>query len=90
MNLGAGALNDASGAGPDNPGAYRAMLMLFFVLSLFGLRSRGAASAREEQPGSRSGDDSRDQLAPFPERLPIEVRLQLAERSLPSRRDDRK
>jgi len=29
-------VDGASGAGPDNPGAYRAMLGLFFVLSLFG------------------------------------------------------
>jgi MFS family permease len=47
VNLGAGALNDASGAGPDNPGAYQAMLGLFFVLSLFGFAFAAALRARE-------------------------------------------
>ena len=47
VNLGAGALNDASGAGPDNPGAYRMMLGLFFVLSLFGFAFAAALRARE-------------------------------------------
>jgi MFS family permease len=48
VNLGAGALNDASGAGPENPEAYRAMLMLFFVLSLFGFAFAAALRAREK------------------------------------------
>jgi MFS family permease len=36
INLVAGALNDMSGAGPDNPAGYDPMLWLFFALSLFG------------------------------------------------------
>jgi MFS family permease len=35
-NLGAGALNDANAAGPENPGGYAPMLLMFFLLSLFG------------------------------------------------------
>jgi Na+/melibiose symporter-like transporter len=50
-NLGAGALNDASAASPENPAGYDPMLLMFFGLSLFGfafafaLRRREAGSA---------------------------------------------
>jgi MFS family permease len=47
VNLAAGALNDVSGAGADNPGGYRAMLLLFFVLSLAGFGFAAALRARE-------------------------------------------
>jgi MFS family permease len=52
MNLGAGALNDMSGAGPENPGGYQSMLWLFFVMSLFGFVFAAALRARETGPGS--------------------------------------
>lgn len=50
VNLAAGALNDASGAGPDNPGGYTPMLWLFFLLSLFGFGFAAALRAREASP----------------------------------------
>jgi MFS family permease len=46
-NLGAGALNDAYRAGPDNPGGYDPMLWMFFLLSLFGFLFAAALRARE-------------------------------------------
>jgi MFS family permease len=49
-NLGAGMLNDASGAGPDNPAGYRPMLWMFFVLSLFGFVFAAALRRRETGP----------------------------------------
>jgi MFS family permease len=50
-NLLAGALNDAYGAGPENPAGYDAMLWMFFVLSLFGFVFAAALRAREGSPG---------------------------------------
>jgi MFS family permease len=50
INLLAGALNDASNAGPDNPAGYLPMLWLFFVLSLFGFVFAAALRARETSP----------------------------------------
>jgi MFS family permease len=50
VNLLAGWLNDASGAGADNPGGYRPMLWLFFALSLFGFLFAAALRARENSP----------------------------------------
>jgi len=50
-NLGAGALNDAFGASPANPGGYQPMLWFFFVLSLFGFVF--AAALRLRESGSR-------------------------------------
>ena len=50
INLLAGALNDASGAGPDNPTGYRPMLWLFFALSFFGFVFAAALRARETSP----------------------------------------
>jgi MFS family permease len=47
VNLVAGMLNDAAGAGPDNPGGYTAMLVLFFVLSLSGFAFAAALRTRE-------------------------------------------
>jgi MFS family permease len=49
-NLGAGMLNDASGAGPDNPAGYRPMLWMFFLLSLFGFLFAAALRRRETGP----------------------------------------
>jgi MFS family permease len=46
-NLGAGALNDASGASPTNPAGYRPMLWMFLLLSLFGFVFAAALRARE-------------------------------------------
>jgi MFS family permease len=51
-NLGAGALNDASGAGPGNPAGYYAMLWMFFLLSLFGFVFAAALRVRESGPNS--------------------------------------
>jgi MFS family permease len=47
VNLAAGALNDASGAGPANPRGYLNMLWLFFILSLAGVVFAAALRARE-------------------------------------------
>jgi MFS family permease len=47
INLLAGVLNDASGAGPENPAGYRPMLWLFFGLSFFGFAFAAALRARE-------------------------------------------
>jgi MFS family permease len=49
-NLGAGALNDASSAGPDNPGGYQPMLWMFLLLSLFGFVFAFALRVRETGP----------------------------------------
>jgi MFS family permease len=49
-NLGAGVLNDANGAGPDNPGGYQPMLWMFFLLSLFGFVFAFALRVRETGP----------------------------------------
>ena len=49
-NLGAGALNDASGAGPTNPTGYNSMLWMFFLLSLFGFVFAAALRLREAGP----------------------------------------
>jgi MFS family permease len=49
-NLGAGVLNDASGAGPDNPAGYRSMLWMFFALSLFGFIFAALLRKRETSP----------------------------------------
>jgi len=47
-NLAAGALNDASRAGPDNPAGYQPMLWMFFVLSLTGFLFAAALRVREK------------------------------------------
>ena len=49
-NLGAGALNDLSGAGPANPSGYRPMLWMFLLLSLFGFVFAAALRIRESGP----------------------------------------
>jgi MFS family permease len=49
-NLAAGALNDASGAGPGNPGGYTPMLWMFLLLSLFGFVFAAALRVRESGP----------------------------------------
>ena len=49
-NLGAGALNDANGAGPENPGGYGAMLLMFFVMSLLSFGFAYALRRRETSP----------------------------------------
>jgi MFS family permease len=49
-NLGAGALNDANGAGADNPSGYTPMLWMFLILSLFGFLFAAALRAREVSP----------------------------------------
>ena len=46
----AGALNDAYGAGPENPAGYTPMLWMFFVLSLFGFAFAVALRVRERGP----------------------------------------
>ena len=50
FNLAAGALNDAYGAGPTNPGGYTPMLWMFTLLSLFGFVFAAALRAREKSP----------------------------------------
>jgi len=62
INLGAGWLNDANGAGADNPSGYVPMLWMFGILSLFGFvfaaallrRERGPEGHRLEWPRPRS------------------------------------
>jgi MFS family permease len=49
-NLGAGMLNDASGAGPDNPAGYTPMLWMFGLLSLSGFVFAAALRKRETGP----------------------------------------
>jgi MFS family permease len=49
-NLGAGALNDAGGAGPENPAGYNAMLLMFFVLALLSFGFAFALRRRETSP----------------------------------------
>ena len=49
-NLAAGALNDANGAGPNNPAGYTPMLWMFLLLSLFGFVFAAALRARESGP----------------------------------------
>jgi MFS family permease len=46
-NLGAGALNDASGASAENPSGYDAMLLMFFVLSVLSFGFAYALRRRE-------------------------------------------
>jgi MFS family permease len=48
FNFAAGALNDANGAGPTNPGGYTPMLWMFFMLSLFGFLFAAALRVREK------------------------------------------
>ena len=50
INLVAGALNDANGAGADNPGGYTPMLWMFMILSLLGFVFAYALHAREVGP----------------------------------------
>jgi len=50
INLAAGWLNDASGAGADNPAGYNPMLIMFAVLSLFGFVFAAALRKRETGP----------------------------------------
>ena len=49
-NLAAGVLNDASGAGPANPGGYRNMLWMFFILSAISMIFAAALRRRETSP----------------------------------------
>jgi MFS family permease len=51
-NLAAGLLNDANGAGPENPGGYTPMLWMFAVLSLSGFVF--AAQLRRYETGPQS------------------------------------
>jgi MFS family permease len=50
LMLGAGLLNDANGAGPDNPVGYRPMLWMFALISLFGFVFAAALRQRETGP----------------------------------------
>ena len=50
INLVAGALNDANGAGPDNPAGYTPMLWMFMILSLLGFVFAYALHVREVGP----------------------------------------
>jgi MFS family permease len=50
INLVAGALNDANGAGADNPAGYTPMLWMFTILSLLGFGFAYALHARELGP----------------------------------------
>jgi MFS family permease len=50
INLMAGALNDANGAGADNPAGYTPMLWMFMILSLLGFVFAYALHAREVGP----------------------------------------
>jgi hypothetical protein len=50
FNLAAGRLNDASGAGPENPSGYIPMLWMFCLLSLFGFVFAAALRKRETGP----------------------------------------
>ena len=50
INLVAGALNDANGAGADNPAGYTPMLWMFLILSLLGFMFAYALHAREVGP----------------------------------------
>jgi MFS family permease len=50
INVLAGALNDANGAGADNPAGYFPMLWLFFGLSFFGFVFAALLRARESGP----------------------------------------
>jgi MFS family permease len=50
INLVAGALNDANGAGPENPGGYTPMLWLFLALSLGGFVFAYLLRVRETSP----------------------------------------
>jgi len=56
-NLAAGVLNDASGAGAANPGGYRNMLWMFFILSAISLVF-AAALRRRETSGTGHGLES--------------------------------
>lgn len=50
LNLAAGWLNDASGAGPRNPAGYGPMLLMFFVFSFGGFLAVAALWRRESGP----------------------------------------
>jgi MFS family permease len=50
INVLAGVLNDANGAGADNPAGYLPMLWLFFGLSFFGFAFAALLRARETGP----------------------------------------
>jgi MFS family permease len=50
-NLGAGALNDAAGAGPGNAAGYLPMLWMFTTLSVAGFVFAAALRRRESSPG---------------------------------------
>jgi hypothetical protein len=50
VNIGAGALNDLSGASDVNPAGYQPMLWLFFMLSLFGFVFAATLRKRETGP----------------------------------------
>jgi MFS family permease len=54
FNLTVGALNDAAGAGPSNPGGYRPMLWTFALLSLVGLVFTALLWRRETGPGGHA------------------------------------
>ena len=49
-NLGAGVLNDMSGAGADNPAGYQPMLWMFMLLALVGFVFAAVLRARENGP----------------------------------------
>ena len=59
VNIGAGALNDANAASEANPGGYRPMLWLFFVLSLFGFVFAAALRSREVSAGGHGLESTR-------------------------------
>jgi hypothetical protein len=50
FNVAAGRLNDASGAGAENPSGYIPMLWMFCLLSLFGFVFAAALRKRETGP----------------------------------------
>jgi hypothetical protein len=60
-NLGAGMLNDASGAGPDSPSGYTPMLWMFGLLSLFGFLFAAALRKRETGAGGHGLESIRSQ-----------------------------
>jgi len=64
VNLAAGALNDANGAGPDNADGYRPMLWMFLLLSLFGFLFAAALRARETGPSGHGLESIRASAAP--------------------------
>jgi MFS family permease len=64
VNIGAGALNDLSGASDVNPGGYQPMLWLFFVLSLFGFLFAALLRKRETGPASHGLETITARTAP--------------------------